>query len=795
MEWRLGVRLARCLVVVGTLLVIWAGPSVTSARSAPSGAAGNGLLAIQPVDGPGLLLVNPQTGATESICTDSSLCGQPVAPSWSPDGREIVFEDASSERIAIVADDQTCLWCLVGRPLTGVRGGPPTFNSDGKAVILPGIRGSKQGVWKVPLGATASRVFTRTATAVAFSSKGEVAIVRAGAVWVGHGLKRLRYLAAGRAPTWSPDGKRIALVRSGWVAIVSVAKRRLRRLVRGSSPTWSPDGRRLAFVASNHFVYTIAVGGGPWQRVGAASARSVAWQPTPHSRVRACTIPAGATVVASSTQAVVWSKATQSSAPGFATVSYYGCLRTLGKGFRLASGVVGEGSYYYVFGAAVAGRYATLGLSSGDRYGIGATTISAYDLSNGQTRFSEQPTCPPHAQNTGCMFDSVSVNTSGFLAWRSVETAIPTDRTLGGLSCPSVSLCVATDQDGNVLTSSQPTGGRDAWQVANVSSGLGPVSCPSVGLCIAVAGNQVFTSTAPTGGAGAWQATPLSLAHEITHIVCPSSSLCMGTDDFGDVLSSTNPMGDPAAWKSVNIDGGTPLNGLSCPSVLLCVAVDIDANVLTSTNPTGDATAWSSADVDPEPNFPSLTDISCPSTSLCVASASDRTGGNLAISTNPTGGASAWTLTNVDPQREPTGVTCASTSLCVAFDSVGNVMTSTNPTGGPAAWTISSAGLYQTNATCPSTSLCVAVDGSHILSSTTPADGTSWTTNRVDIPDCAVTTPCQSEHVYAHDDRGTQDLDSSTPGSANAITNLQLSGNALTLTWTHDGTPHQFGLN
>ena len=58
----------------------------------------------------------------------------------------------------------------------------------------------------------------------------------------------------------------------------------------------------------------------------------------------------------------------------------------------------------------------------------------------------------------------------------------------GGPSCPSSGLCVAVDNRGNLVTSSNPTGGAAAWTVTDVdgSNGLDGVSCPSSGLCVAV---------------------------------------------------------------------------------------------------------------------------------------------------------------------------------------------------------------------------------------------------------------------------------------------------------------------
>src|SRR5438445_10673591 len=78
---------------------------------------------------------------------------------------------------------------------------------------------------------------------------------------------------------------------------------------------------------------------------------------------------------------------------------------------------------------------------------------------------------------------------------------------LPAASCPSSSLCVAVDVNGNVVTSSNPTGGATAWRVTNVdgSNALTGVSCPSSVFCVAVDGSgNVATSSNPTGGAAAW---------------------------------------------------------------------------------------------------------------------------------------------------------------------------------------------------------------------------------------------------------------------------------------------------
>jgi hypothetical protein len=241
---------------------------------------------------------------------------------------------------------------------------------------------------------------------------------------------------------------------------------------------------------------------------------------------------------------------------------------------------------------------------------------------------------------------------------------------------------------------------------------------------------------------------------------------------------------------------------VSCPSTTLCVATDWDGNVITSTDPTGGAKAWSIANVDSAPHLHALVGVSCPSPSLCIAPASDSSGGNLAVSTSPAGGAGAWTLDHIDGDLELVGAGCASNSLCVAFDTAGDVLSSTDPTGGPAAWTVAppssslipSGGLSFVSVSCPSVSLCIAAGGRGVIvSSTNPAGGSSaWTAAPVDVPECAVTTPCIAEELFAADDSGAHVLDSSPAGTGQVISDPSLSGNVVT--WTDAGAARQVTL-
>jgi hypothetical protein len=133
----------------------------------------------------------------------------------------------------------------------------------------------------------------------------------------------------------------------------------------------------------------------------------------------------------------------------------------------------------------------------------------------------------------------------------------------------------------------------------------------------------------------------------------------------------------------------------------------------------------------PNGSSDSVKGLSCPSTSLCVAA---DFAGTMTISTDPTGGASAWTVTPVNATDGLFGVSCPSTGLCVAIDGSGDVLTSTDPTGGSSAWTTAKVdGINHLNSVSCTSSLCVAVDDSgDVVTSSNPTGGSSaWTVTRL----------------------------------------------------------------
>jgi hypothetical protein len=114
------------------------------------------------------------------------------------------------------------------------------------------------------------------------------------------------------------------------------------------------------------------------------------------------------------------------------------------------------------------------------------------------------------------------------------------------ISCPTVHFCAAVDGNGQVVTSTDPTGGSDAWTITTLDGSVRfeSVSCPSAGFCVAGGlSESVFVSDDPTGGAGAWTSTRVipSGTKAMTGLSCPSARFCVRVDGGGGVHVYTNP--------------------------------------------------------------------------------------------------------------------------------------------------------------------------------------------------------------------------------------------------------------
>lgn len=737
----------------------------------------DGLLAVQPLSGPGVLLVNSRGGSQRRICTSRSRCGTPRHPRWSPDGRTLVFNSSS---VHLIYPDGSCLNCKMGGAGTPAFTPNPTlvtFAAGGK-LLEDGIDGIRKAT--VVVGQFSDAVW---------SAKGELAVVRANRIWVGAPPDALRPIATGSAPSWSPSGSRIAFQRHGWVWVIGARGGAASRLARGSAPAWSPDGRLIAFVGPRHALLVIPASGGRARRVGDVSAVAVDWQPIPRTLPPGCLVPRGSKVLARSPAATVTIDSNSGSNASM------GCLRATGREYLLERldyfpGLTSSG----VSAAAVGSSYAALANETEDlHYGGSSSDVQVFDLRTGSlvaNRGGEGGGCSGSTA-FDCSVDHLVVGNGGISAAHATgfEPFGPViSHPLLNISCPSVSLCVAVDGAGRILSSAQPAGGAGTWSIT-AGPALENITCPSASLCVGASDFTLYSSTDPTASGGAWTPAFAESApgHDLHGISCPSASLCVAVDSDGDVITSTDPAGGPGAWTAADVDGTNDLNGVSCPSTSLCLATAYSGNAVVSTDPTGGAGAWHVHSVALYPDV--LEDVSCPSAALCVA---DGSMGDIFASTDPTA-ATPWPKTTVGSSS---AVDCPSVSLCLTVGRAGTLEASLNPVSG--TWTSSDidAGEQLSSISCPTTSLCVAGDEiGNVVASTNPTVGPgAWTVTPVDVDPYATVSYVTTEQIISSDSTGIHVLDTATTSTSNPtaippalLTGLSLTGS--TLSWQHGSTP------
>jgi hypothetical protein len=307
---------------------------------------------------------------------------------------------------------------------------------------------------------------------------------------------------------------------------------------------------------------------------------------------------------------------------------------------------------------------------------------------------------------------------------------------LTGLACPNVSLCVGVDESGDVVVSTDPTGGSAAWTSSRIAEAapftipLSDVACaPDGALCIAVGSAGMFTSTDPSGGAPAWHRVAGS--QQAGAVSCPDENLCVAASASA-VLSSTRPADPSEPWHETALPGPGPIgiDQISCPTSTFCAADNSateQAAIFTSTEPAGGTTAWKLTTTVSA----SLTGISCPTASSCVAVGRET----VVTSSDPTRGTAAWQAATVPALHSgfPNVVACATPTLCAVAGGNGVVVSSTNPAGGAGAWEAISGvdGNHEMRAvSCPSEAVCFAADealvtgvAAHRLTVATAGDG------------------------------------------------------------------------
>jgi len=184
---------------------------------------------------------------SESGEPDSGDCSiQYRSPSWAPGGRRLAFD--SGPAIALVSSDRSGYRRL---PAVTSDDGEPTYAPKGGALAFTGQVGSRRDLYVRGTGGGTGAPIVRSAASPDWSSRNRIAFVRRGTIYSATPRGgRLRRIARGSTPSWSPSGRSIAFARRGGIYVARADGQGLRRVLRCSgchTPVFSPNGRMLVY--------------------------------------------------------------------------------------------------------------------------------------------------------------------------------------------------------------------------------------------------------------------------------------------------------------------------------------------------------------------------------------------------------------------------------------------------------------------------------------------------------------------------------------------------------------------
>ena len=282
---------------------------------------------------------------------------------------------------------------------------------------------------------------------------------------------------------------------------------------------------------------------------------------------------------------------------------------------------------------------------------------------------------------------------------------------VGGISCPSASLCVAV---GGFTSGDSPSRyvplverwNGTVWSLervpapagARLSSRLTGVSCTSPTACTAV--GETASQAGTTSLAERWNGTTWSIEHatggSLLSVSCTSRLACTAVGHAGDETLgegwngsrwSIQPNPHPRGFGGPG--GANELGSVSCASSGACIGVG-DSSWGSGFNSVRITLAedWNGSDwsVQPTPSpiqLDELNSVSCSSTRACVAVGdyTDRAGdGTLPLVERSRGG--RWSVVST-PRNVSTGKAADATLLAVACFASGNCLAIGDAEGGP----------------------------------------------------------------------------------------------------------------
>lgn len=203
----------------------------------------------------------------------SNLLGNPVAPSWSPDGRRIAFAsrpDANSPyQIYTIDSDGTNLLLI---PPDTASNSDPAWSPDGQHIIFTSERNGNKDIYMILADGTPDALYRLTDNSAAdyqpdWSPQGTIAFVSTRAASGNPDIFTMNLFGGNQVsltntptvveshPVWSRDGTRLAFIatqnNTSYLNIMNAdgTGRTQYRAVSDVPFDWSPDGSQLVFVS------------------------------------------------------------------------------------------------------------------------------------------------------------------------------------------------------------------------------------------------------------------------------------------------------------------------------------------------------------------------------------------------------------------------------------------------------------------------------------------------------------------------------------------------------------------
>jgi photosystem II stability/assembly factor-like uncharacterized protein len=337
--------------------------------------------------------------------------------------------------------------------------------------------------------------------------------------------------------------------------------------------------------------------------------------------------------------------------------------------------------------------------------------------------------------------NQVTTTVDGGLHWTPHYTPASPNSALSGISCPTISRCMATGTDNGsntrMMIGVASNDGGSTWQTVyppTIPGWLSFVACPTVATCVA-AGWHGWIVVTHNGGT-TWSSPSSGVSIPLNAVSCPDDQACVATGDGGTLLATAN---GGHTW-SVQASGTTAkLRAVSCADAAHCTAVGAGGTIIrtsdaglhwatVASNTTQDLVSIScpnntrceavggrtalviTTGVVPSmgPFTSDLKSVSCPSASTCyvVGSVNDYPKANGSIYRSTDGGMN-WTSQNSTDGAGLTAISCtAGTINCTAADWSGGMLSTTDGV----TWAVNGrVGNGTTAISCPATGACVAL--------------------------------------------------------------------------------------